>query len=216
VINVFNVEKIVTGKFKQNCYILSCDSRDCLVIDPGADAVRILDHIQANKLVPLAILNTHAHFDHVGAIAELKEKFEIPCYFHPGDLGILKKATFFAHFIDGVEPIEVPSVDFLFESDKLELGPFSMKIMHTPGHSQGSVCIRLGGLIFTGDTVFSHANGRVDLPGGDIKKLRESLKLISRLPQDIVMYPGHGGHFTLKQCIEGNEAFRELTQCESR
>ena len=207
--SLFHIEKIVTGKFKQNCYILSYDSNECLVIDPGADAYKIIGYIHANDLIPLAILNTHAHFDHVGAIAELKEKYEIPCYFHSGDLGILKKASVYAHFVDGVEPIEVPSVDYLFESDTLELGPFSMEIIHTPGHSQGSVCIKLGKVMFTGDTIFRHAIGRVDMPGGNIKKLKESLKLLSKLPQDIVLYPGHKGHFTLKECMDDNDAFRD-------
>ena len=211
---MFHIDKIVTGRFKQNCYILSHSSNECLVIDPGADAFKIISHIHSNDLVPLAILNTHAHFDHVGAIMELKEKFEIPCYFHSDDLGILKKANVYAQFVDGVDKIEVPSADFLFESETLELGPFSMEIMHTPGHSLGSVCIRLENVIFTGDTVFRHFNGRVDLPGGNIKMLKESLKLLFKLPQDIVLYPGHMEHFTLRECLNDNEAFRDLTICE--
>ena len=81
---MFTIETIVTGRFKQNCYILSCGSPECLVIDPGADAFKIIDHINDNALVPLAILNTHAHFDHVGAIAELKEHFEMTLLFSLG------------------------------------------------------------------------------------------------------------------------------------
>jgi glyoxylase-like metal-dependent hydrolase (beta-lactamase superfamily II) len=195
--------KIITGKLKQNCYLLS-NNKLLIIIDPGNDAKKIVNEINKNNLIPLAILNTHAHFDHIGAVDYLKNKYSIPFYLHSKDTRLLKSANLYQLVFKGDGKIKVPSVDFFFDDDNNQsdnFGEMKFSFLHTPGHTNGSGCIKINNNLFTGDTIMRNVIGRSDLPGGNKNKLIDSLIKIKDLPKNINIYPGHGKNSILSDEI---------------
>jgi len=186
--------KIITGRLKQNCYLVS-KNNFLIIIDPGNNATNIVDEIDKNNLIPLAILNTHAHFDHIGAVDYLKNKYSIPFYLHSNDVRLLRSANLYQLVFKGDGKIKVPGVDFFFDDDNNQsdnFGEMKFSILHTPGHTNGGVCILIGDNLFTGDTLMKNVIGRSDLPGGNKNKLIDSLIIIKDLPHNLNIYPGHG------------------------
>ena len=201
--------KIVTGRLKQNCYLL-CDNKMLIIIDPGNDAKKIVNEINKKNLIPLAILNTHAHFDHIGAVDYLKNEYSIPFYLHSKDFRLLRSANLYQLVFKGDGKIKVPSVDFFFDDDSSQIdnfGKMEFSYIHTPGHTDGSICIRINNNLFTGDTIMKNVIGRSDLPGGNKNKLIESLKKIKDLPKNINIYPGHGKKSILNDEISNIDNF---------
>lgn len=188
------VKRIVVGALETNCYLVySEDTRECIVVDPGADPEKIVQEVKSNKLKPTAIVNTHGHVDHVGANKPIKEEFDIPLYIHQHDLKLLKNIlqSSFGLMI-GAKKSPPPDV-FIKEGDILELGESHLKILHTPGHSPGSISLLGDGFILSGDALFNGGVGRTDLPGGSWEKLQESIKeKIFILPPNTLVLPGHG------------------------
>jgi len=196
------IKKIITGKLKQNCYLIS-KNKLLIIIDPGNNATEIVDEIDNNNLIPLAILNTHAHFDHIGAVDYIKNKYSIPFYLHSNDARLLRSANLYQLVFKGDGNIKVPSVDFFFDKNNNlndSFGEIKFNFLHTPGHTNGSVCIMIKNNLFTGDTLMKNVIGRSDLPGGNKKRLIDSLIKIKDLPKNFIIYPGHG-----KKSILGNE-----------
>ncbi|MFQ6611789.1 MAG: MBL fold metallo-hydrolase [Fidelibacterota bacterium] len=193
------VHTVVTGVFQENCFILWRDSAaESVLIDPGADAEAISAAIRAFNLSPLAIVNTHAHIDHVGAVEALKHEFGIPFYLPKGEqevLGMYENTSLFF----GLTPGKKPEVDhWLQDQSQFKLGPFSFRVFPTPGHTPGGKCYLIGKHLFSGDTLFKGSVGRTDLPGGNWDTLKNSLKiLIEKVPDDIMIHSGHGPDTTM-------------------
>ena len=207
------VDRIVTGRWKENCFVVShAPSRDALIIDPGNNAEDIAIVIERKRLRPLAILNTHGHFDHIGAVSPLKDRYELPFYLHGKDLKLVQRANFYRTVFDEPEEIEPPEVDYRFEEQEetLVFGPFSVRVVATPGHTKGSVCFLIDDLMFTGDTLFRGKIGRTDLPGGSKRLLADTLRHVLTFPGDTVIYPGHGGTSTIGEEMEGNLPLKEV------
>ena len=180
--NLF-IKKIVTGPFQENSYLLvDKSSNKSVLIDPGDEGQKIINYINEKNIVPLAIINTHAHLDHIGAISEIKEKYSIPFYLHVGEKPILDSYPLACRMF-GIKPGKSPSVDeWLHSSGKLLIEPFKFLIIETPGHTPGGCSFLINDAIFVGDTLFQGSIGRTDLPGGDRKILDKSLiKLIKKL-----------------------------------
>ena len=206
-----SIKRIVTGRWKENCYIISNSTGESILIDPGNNEDIIEDYILANELKLCAILNTHAHMDHIGAIEYFKNKYQIPFFIHSGDEKLLKNANLYVKIFDGSGSIKIPQIDFFFDrANPIDLiTTFHVKIIHTPGHTLGSVCILINDALFTGDTLFSTEIGRTDLPGGNKQKLKDSLRKIAKMPKNTIIYPGHGAALSLKEILMSNEQFKK-------
>lgn len=207
------IERIVNGKWEENCYIVSND-KDAVIIDPGGNFEIIKEYINKNEYKLWAVINTHAHFDHIGAVADVVGEFDIPFYLHAADKRLLRSANLYMSLFMGEAPIKVPSIDI--ELDKTELplvfGSLTIDTIFTPGHTDGGVCFLIGDLFFTGDTLMKGSIGRLDLPGGNKEKMKISLQKISSMPVDLKIYPGHGESSTIGEELQSNESFTSLLQ----
>jgi glyoxylase-like metal-dependent hydrolase (beta-lactamase superfamily II) len=189
------VNTVHVGMTQTNCYIVGCEHTcEGLVIDPGDEAERILDVIADVGLSIRYVLNTHCHFDHMGANAEVVAATGAPLALHPAELPILR-ARGGAHLF-GVRVGESPLPDVeLSDGDELAVGRLHFQVRHTPGHSPGGLSFYLAeeGAVFDGDLLFADGVGRTDLPGGDWKVLERSIReVLFALPSETVVYPGHG------------------------
>ena len=177
------------GDYQTNCYILHDElSKNCVVIDPGYDADFVLDKLNSLGLTLEAILLTHGHFDHVGAVKELAADTGCKVYLHPDDLSMPPMMT----------AGKLHYTDTYTEGTQLHLAGLDMVVLHTPGHTPGSVCLVCETSIFSGDTLFQGSCGRTDLPGGDWSAITQSLKRLASLEGNFWVYPGHGGSTTLR------------------
>ncbi len=190
-----SIETVVAGEIQTNCYIVTCGKTgESFVIDPGDEYERIRGILLAKKIKPSFVLNTHGHADHI----KEDEKFHLPVYIHRLDSECLrdpeKNLSAFLGFslIINVQP------SILEDGDTVRAGTLSFAVLHTPGHSPGSICLLSDRIAFTGDTLFCGGYGRTDLPGGDEKQLFDSIrKRLLTLPDDTVIYPGHGPSSTI-------------------
>ena len=187
------------GMVCTNCYIFWADGSDqCAVVDPGDDGQQVANLIQGLKLTPVAILLTHSHFDHVLGIPGLRETWpDLPIYCHPADISEKVSETMFGMTVPTVAAFG--NVTPYNEGDTVAVGPLTVKVIHTPGHTKGSVTLMVEGegVLFTGDTLFRGSMGRTDLPGGSYADLTASLKKLAALPGDYKVYPGHEGFSSL-------------------
>ncbi len=188
------LEKILAGILSVNCYVVGDDkSGKAAVIDPGGDADKIMKVLKDNGFELAYIILTHAHGDHIGGVAELQAMTKAPLYVHKKDLYILqnKNINYSAHM--AMPEVELTTDNLLKDGDILPLGNASLRIIHTPGHSPGGICILVDKLLFTGDTLFSNSIGRTDLEGGDHNQLVKAIKKrLFVLDDDILVLPGHG------------------------
>ncbi len=181
------VETFTVGMLSANCYVASCpNTKEAIVIDPGLDfpseAQPIFDYIEEANLKVKFIVNTHGHSDHVKGNVVFQEKYNVPVCIHPLD----------AHFIEGEEKGKFPGDVMLNEGTFLHCGSETLQVMHTPGHTPGSICIVGEHLIFTGDTLFAGGIGRTDFPGGSMGDMAASLEKLTNLPDYLLVYAGHG------------------------
>ena len=179
----------MVGFLYTNCYCLN-QGNNTIIIDPGGNPEKIFEIIPTRKL--LAIILTHAHPDHLGAITVLKNEYpECKIYLHKDDLPIYHHAG----------PDKLPKPDVFLSEGELTINHLPFTIISTPGHSPGSICLQIEDLLFTGDTLFKNGIGRTDFPFSDKNKIIQSLKKISRLSGDLIIYPGHGEKSTLAQAL---------------
>jgi hydroxyacylglutathione hydrolase len=196
------IRQLSLGQLQTNCYIAGCeDSREAIVIDPGDEVGRILADLERFKLKVTHILNTHAHFDHIGANAALVKATGAPLALHSLDLPLLKERGGAKYF--GFEIPQSPDPDELLEEgSKISFGRYMVTTLFTPGHTPGHVSFyeASAGALFDGDVLFAGGMGRTDLPGGDQSRLLESIeeKLLV-LPDETIVYSGHGPTTTIGQ-----------------
>ena len=197
--------KLEVGELQTNTYLyFSAISRQCFIIDPGAEAAKIIGLIQREKLVPLAVILTHGHADHVGAAAELLTLFHIPLWIHEADERLIRSQanrTIAAMFAISLPP---PAQRLLMDGETIEVDDLALTVIHSPGHTPGSILLRSGDLLFTGDTLFQGDVGRTDLPGGNADQLQCSLTKIRKFPVTTIILPGHGETSILERELETN------------
>ena len=206
--NGHQVTTFVNGKWRQNCYLVSNAQNQALIIDPGSDSDAISKLVETLGVCPIAVLNTHAHYDHIGAVSELLQKYGIPFFLHSHDAKLLKQANLYKILFDSKSSIQIPPFgeDLAEAPEVLSLTGFSVRVIHTPGHTAGSVCLVIGNDLFSGDTLMPNGPGRTDLPGGDKVKLAGSLKTLRELPGEYLVYSGHGKPFILHEFWEKSDA----------
>ena len=198
------IKNLFPGSFGSNCYIIS-DSSHAAVIDPSASVSGILNYLAENQLTLDYIILTHGHFDHMLSLDGLKEATNALAYIHRDDAENLpdgKKNAFSLFF--GQDRAFSPCEKQLLHGDVLPLGNIQLRIIHTPGHTKGCICIEAGDSLFTGDTIFSDSYGRCDLYGGSYTTLRASLKYLREYGKnkDLTIYPGHGGTAKLEHALD--------------
>lgn len=194
---MIEIMTLVLGYVSTNCYIVSNEKKEALIVDPAASADQIIDKINQKDLKPIAILLTHAHFDHIGAIDELCQKYDIPLYVHEKEVIKLKDSTENLSMSYGID-LTVKAKPILLSEKKFKIGGFEIKYFNTPGHTIGGVCYLIEEHILTGDTLFAGSVGRTDFPGGSMKNQVSSIRmLISELSPNIKVYPGHGPSTTI-------------------
>jgi glyoxylase-like metal-dependent hydrolase (beta-lactamase superfamily II) len=206
--------RLVVGPLQANCYVVACpETADAAVVDPGGDADRIIEYVRANGLHPRCIINTHAHPDHADANAALKARYHVPIWMHRGEAAMLSQAGPLMKLIGFAFEPSPPPDRLIEDGDELEIGTLKLRVLHTPGHSPGGICLLYGGgsppILLSGDTVFAGSVGRTDFPGGSYDALMTSIrKKILPLPDDTVILPGHGPETTLARERASNPFFR--------
>lgn len=199
------VNVLQLGMIGTNCYLFwDEDTKLCAVVDPGDDGDQVAKQIDKQGLTPVAILLTHSHFDHILGIPGLRERWpELPIYCHPADVDKEKKTE----RLFGATYPAIGSFDNLIpyvEGDTVQVGPITVEVLETPGHTPGSVVLKAGEVLFTGDTLFRGSIGRTDLPGGNYIQIMTSLKRLAELEGDFHVCPGHEGLSTLNAERKGN------------
>lgn len=191
----FSIKIIQVGPIDVNCYILKDDNSSAgLVIDPGGNPERIMPYIVENGIDVKMIVNTHGHWDHIGAVDELRELLEVKLAIHRQDADMLTSARGNLSAFMGANGVMKPAEVLLENGDTIEFGSCKLKVIHTPGHTVGGICLYDGAdVLFSGDTLFYGSVGRTDFPGGSmqelIKSIRNSLAVVA---DSAVVYPGHG------------------------
>jgi len=187
------IETIVVGRLQTNCYVLRSDST-ALVIDPGDEPERIIRFLEDIAVKPTHIVATHTHFDHVLGVDTIRAKLKIPFLIHHDDLSMLESMQSRVRQTMGFSVLPPPRVDqFLEDGQSIEFGQDKVKVIHTPGHSPGSISLAGQGFVLTGDALFNQSIGRTDLPGGDLDTLIRSItQRLFILDDATIVYPGHG------------------------
>jgi len=195
-------QMFTVGKFFTNCYVVSCEqTKEAIIIDPGFDdrfeAEKIFNFIDENALAVKFVLNTHGHPDHTCGNGMVKEKFHVPLLIHEYDVHMLGRlGRKIAEFFD-LEKYSPPADVLLRDGDLAKFGRITLKAIHTPGHSRGSISLLGEKEVFTGDTLFSGSIGRTDFPDSSEHDMNFSLKKLANLPDHLVVYPGHGPATTI-------------------
>lgn len=182
------IHTLCLGNYQTNTYIVANDGR-CVIIDPGFEPDTISRFLENNTLSVDAIFLTHGHFDHVGAVRDLVARLDCPVYIHKEELSMPQAMTagplYYTHSYD--------------EGDRITAAGIHFRVLHTPGHTPGSVCLMAEDAMFSGDTLFYGSCGRTDLPGGDWTTIHRSLNRLAQMDFSGTVYPGHGESTTLAQ-----------------
>ncbi|HHY38244.1 MAG TPA: MBL fold metallo-hydrolase [Clostridia bacterium] len=193
------LETVVVGDLGTNCYIVACEkTKEALIIDPGAEPDRIVRLVEKLGVKVVGILNTHGHADHIGADEALRRKLDVPLMIHREDAPLLHSPGRNLSLWGGFDLRISPAERLLEEDDEIKVGELTFKVVHTPGHTPGGICLVGHGKAFCGDTLFAGSVGRTDLPGGSWGQLIDSIKKkIMTLADETEVFPGHGPSTTV-------------------
>lgn len=195
---MLKIDSLTLGAYQTNCYIVWEDSsKTCAVIDPGYEPETILARLDKLGLTPDAVLLTHGHFDHVGAVEAIVKATGCKLWMSQSDYTQFKTPE--NDFFYPIHDCDFTEVWFCEDDEIIHAGGLTFTVLATPGHTYGSVCYLCGNTMFSGDTLFAGSCGRIDLPGGDRKAMIGSLERLAEIEEDYRIFPGHGGSSTLKQ-----------------
>jgi hydroxyacylglutathione hydrolase len=197
---------IIVGALETNCFLVyDPETLDCAVVDPGSDPDKIYPVIAEEELHPVVLINTHGHIDHIGANRDIKDKFHIPLLIHAGDKDLLTRTQNLEISLLLNAQDSPPADKILVDGETIKIGKGCLRVLHTPGHTPGSVSLLGDGFLLSGDTLFFEGVGRTDLPGGNQAQLERSIReKIMTLPDDTVVLPGHGPLTTVGQERQNN------------
>ncbi|MGE4266135.1 MAG: MBL fold metallo-hydrolase [Deferribacterales bacterium] len=194
-----DIEIVITGPLGVNTYIVE-NNGNAVIFDAGGNEEDIEAHLEAKELKPVALVNTHGHFDHIGAIYPLMKKYDLPFYMHKEDEFLLAQGKKVMQMY-GFGDMEIPAVtSYLEHGQKLDLGGIVLDVIHTPGHTPGGCCFYIDGIksVITGDTLFLESVGRTDFPYSSTQSLVDSInERLFTLEGHTVVYPGHGAKSTI-------------------
>lgn len=193
------LENIVVGSYMVNCYLTGdSDTKEIIIIDPGFKPEDIINAIEEKGFIPVAIVLTHGHGDHIGAVEELIAKYQVPLFIHKFDEELIKGGTSsFTKMMHGRDII-LKADKYLSDGDIVTAGKMEYKVLHTPGHTRGGICLVCEDAIFSGDTLFRGSIGRTDFPGGSYDEIINSIKTkLLDYPDDTKVFPGHNSPSTI-------------------
>jgi len=207
------LKKLVVGPFAANCYIVGSElTKEGVIIDPGDEARHILKKVKDLQLDIKVIVLTHGHIDHVGGVKEVKEATGAEVAIHTDDAKSVsgQEGRLISMLVSGLSYPAPSSPDRLLNGgDSIDIGDLNFLVLHTPGHTPGGICLLGNGVVFTGDTLFNYGVGRTDLPGGSHSQLMNSLHTkLMVLPDETIVYPGHGPETTIGAERRGNPYLR--------
>jgi glyoxylase-like metal-dependent hydrolase (beta-lactamase superfamily II) len=199
---------LAVGKIMANCYIVWDENKNAVVIDPGDDFSKIKNKLIENNLKVQKIIFTHGHFDHISAAKELKDYTGAEIVAYCDEKVVIENDSYSLGYYMGTS-YKRPKVDvFVSENDTISCGNLNFKVIHTPGHTMGGMCLFIDNILFSGDTIFKQYIGRCDHPTGMLPQLTSSiLTKVFALPDDTTLYPGHGETTTIKLEKQNNEVF---------
>ncbi|MFH1710418.1 MAG: MBL fold metallo-hydrolase [bacterium] len=194
------IKTIQVGGLRTNCYIVASEkTKEAVIIDPGDEPEKIIGVIESEKLKPILIVNTHAHPDHVGANFKLAEKYDIVAGLGEDDHKMIDDLREYFKDFSGLNVDDLSIKKLLKDGSIIGIGELKFRVINTPGHSKGGICLFGNGVLFSGDTLFAGTYGRTDILGGSEKDMRKSLARLMELPDDTVVYPGHGEPTTISE-----------------
>ena len=197
------VKRIRLDFLDTNCYVVYGDSM-CFLIDPGSEAKKIIRALDKEKIDPDFIINTHCHYDHIGAAEEISGHFKIPVYIHKNEEEILNDPDKNLSSFFNVNTLLLKTYNMISGKENKDFLLKEMDVINTPGHTPGSIIIRYKNYLFTGDLLFKSSIGRTDLPGGSSDEMQQSLAYLKKLEKSLIVFPGHGADTTLQQELKNN------------
>lgn len=203
-----DVKKLVLGFFQVNCYVVSLGGAN-FIIDPGADAAGIISYLEEKKIIPGFIINTHGHYDHIGAVPEIVSLYGIDFFIHRLEEAVVADPVKNCSSFFGENNLSLRAYNLIDDNDLMRFRGLGLEIFETPGHTPGSITIKAGNFLFTGDLLFRGAIGRTDLPGGNPADMKRSLSMLKNLDRELVICPGHGPESNLGYEIDTNYYMKE-------
>ncbi|QXM05443.1 MBL fold metallo-hydrolase [Crassaminicella indica] len=208
------LERLIVGMLETNGYILYDENMlEALIIDPGDEAKTFVEYISRNRLKPIGIILTHYHYDHIGAVLDLRKKYSMPVYIHKKDEEGLKDPCINHSVSSFRKSISIIPDQTLKDGDTIKTSWVTLEIIHTPGHTPGGICIKVKNknIIFTGDTIFNIDLGRTDLEGGDYHAMKNSIRnKVSKWSDDMMIYPGHGDLASMADVKKKNMEYLDI------
>jgi len=197
------VERLRGGPWGQNCFLVA-EGDQAVLVDPGGRTEALLERLASGGLRLVAIINTHGHFDHIGAVHPLVAATSVPFYISAREVPVMKTTNMMRFIFKSKDKVVVPTefVDLDQVGGELTLGGIRFECIPTPGHTPGGHCFRVGGHLFSGDTVLRSMPGSAELPGGNAADLERSLALLATLPRELILHAGHGDDTTLGETLD--------------